>query len=144
MNRFFINAALVSVVLTAAPSAALAAEHPAYLHALADLRDARAHLERRPGDERMKWDEQKAIREIDEAIREIKEAAVWDGKDIHDHVRMDAHLEFGGRLRYAKELLEKARRDCLEDRDHGFAHGMQERAVSHIGEAIRHIDEARF
>jgi ribosomal 50S subunit-associated protein YjgA (DUF615 family) len=117
----------------------VAAEHPAYLHALADLRDARAHLERRPGagDARVKWDERAAIKEIDEAMREIKAAAVWDGKNILDHMPVDEHMEYGGRLRRAVELLRKAESDCREDRDRSFAGKMQERAIEHIHEAIR-------
>jgi hypothetical protein len=115
----------------------MAAEHPAYLHALSDLRDARAHLERRPGDAKVKWDEKVAIKEIDAAIREIKEASVWDGKNIMDHMPVDAHADYGGRLRRAVELLRKAESDCREDRDTGFSGRMQERAIGHIHEAIR-------
>lgn len=63
--------------VTAAPAAGR--EHPAYLHALSDLRDARAHLERPGGGER-KEQERKAIEEIDAAIFEIKKASIEDGK----------------------------------------------------------------
>src|SRR5512140_867828 len=57
------------------------AKHPAYLHALTDLRTARAFLER-PANIVVKWDEKRAIKEIDDAIHQIKEAAIDDGKDI--------------------------------------------------------------
>src|ERR1044071_9312608 len=67
------------VVQPAAP-----AQHPAYLHALADLRGARGFLER-PANAVVKWDEHQAIREIDAAIHEIKQAAIDDGNDISEH-----------------------------------------------------------
>jgi hypothetical protein len=138
IRLFTLNAAIICAVLAAVP--AVAAEHPAYLHALTDLRDARAHLERRPGDARVKWDESKAIHETDEAIREIKAASIWDGKGLVDHAPVDA-MEYGGRLRRALELLHKADADCREERDHGFAGGLQKRALDHIAEAIRHTEE---
>src|SRR5437763_1743950 len=56
-------------------------QHPAYLHALTDLRHARAFLAR-PAGAMVKWDEKRAIHEIDEAIREIKSAAIDDGKSL--------------------------------------------------------------
>ena len=59
--------------------------HPAYLHALTDLRHARAHLERGTWSGRMDREEDHAIAEIDAAIREIKQAAIDDGKDLNDH-----------------------------------------------------------
>ncbi|HWF06792.1 MAG TPA: hypothetical protein VHA06_24090, partial [Candidatus Angelobacter sp.] len=42
--------------------------HPAYLHSLADLRDARAHLDRLTPSDRIDREEEHAIREIDAAI----------------------------------------------------------------------------
>src|SRR5450432_3641401 len=71
--------------------------HPAYLHALEDLRAARASLER-PANVVVKWDEKQAIREIDAAIREIKEAAIDDGKNLNDHPPIDVNLDWKGRL----------------------------------------------
>ena len=141
MKVFSIGAAMACLIMAAAPTVASAHDHPAYLHALSDLRDARAHLEHRTGDSHKNWDEGKAIHEIDEAIREIKEAAIWDNKDINDHVKIDLKFEWGGRLRKANELLHKAEHDVMEDQDRGFARGMQERAIHHIHEAIRHTEE---
>src|ERR1700722_4256112 len=75
-------------------------DHPAYLHALTDLRAARANLQRPDGGE-LRDQEKKAIHEIDDAIAEIKKASIEDGKDLNDHLPVDAHLEWGGRLRRA-------------------------------------------
>src|ERR1700689_4531660 len=65
----------------AAPAAPLAAQsgaHPAYLHALSDLRNARFNLERKGGDPAMKWDEHDGIMEVDRSIDEIKKASIDD------------------------------------------------------------------
>ncbi len=150
MNRHSLPAALACMVLSLAPAGLHAEQpgrHPAYLHALADLRHARAHLERRGGDAMVKWDEQTAIREIDAAIREIKEASIEDGKNLRDHPPVDARMDYAGRLGRAVELLHKAEQDCSEEEDNGFARGLKKRAQEHIREAIRFseqgIDNAR-
>jgi hypothetical protein len=125
--------------VTAAPAAAR--EHPAYLHALSDLRDARAHLERPDGGER-KEQERKAIEEIDAAIFEIKKASIEDGKNINDHVPVDSHLDWPGRLHKAVELLDKAHSDVSREEDNRFAEGLQARAIEHIDRAHHHVEEA--
>ena len=66
--------------------------HPAYLHALSDLRDARAHLEHQ-GNDPADHEEESAIGNIDKALDDIKKAAIDDGKNIRDHVPVDAHLQ---------------------------------------------------
>ena len=111
--------------------------HPAYLHALSDLRAARAHIERPSGNVHLNWDEHKAIKEIDAAIREIKEASIDDGKNLNDHPPVDVRVDYRGRLRRALELLNKAQRDCEQEEDNAFARGLRARALEHIGEAIR-------
>jgi hypothetical protein len=125
--------------VSAAPAAAK--EHPAYLHALSDLRDARAHLERPDGGER-KEQERKAIEEIDAAIFEIKKASIEDGKNINDHVPVDSHLDWPGRLHKAVELLDRAHSDVAREEDNRFAEGLQSRAIEHIDRAHRHVEEA--
>jgi hypothetical protein len=116
-------------------------DHPAYLHALTDLRAARAHLQRPDGGE-LREQEKKAIHEIDDAIGEIKKAAIEDHKDLNDHPPVDAHLEWGSRLRRALELLDKAHNDIAQDEDNGFAQGLQTRALEHIDKAHHHVKEA--
>jgi hypothetical protein len=116
-------------------------DHPAYLHALTDLRAARAQLQRPDGGE-LREQEKKAIHEIDDAIGEIKKAAIEDGKDLNDHPPADAHLEWGGRLRRALELLDKAHNDIAHEEDNGFAQGLQARALEHIDKAHHHVKEA--
>jgi hypothetical protein len=114
--------------------------HPAYLHALTDLRHARAHLERDTPSARVDNEEAHAIAEIDKAIDEIKRAAIDDGKPLNDHPPVDAHLGWRGRYHRALELLDKARHDISEREDDQFAHGLRHRALEHIDRA-HHIVE---
>jgi len=130
----------LAVIITLLPSlgrADVPGKHPAYLHALSDLRHARAHLQRRGGNVGMRWDEHTAIAEIDAAIREIKEAAIDDGKSLEDHPPVDVRLDWSGQLHRALELLHRAREDVRGEEDNGLARGLRRRALGHIEEAIR-------
>jgi hypothetical protein len=115
--------------------------HPAYLHALTDLRHARAHLQR-PDGGHLHHEEEDAIHEIDEAIREIKKASIEDGKNLNDHPPVDAKMDWPGRLHRALELLNKAHADIAKEEDNRFAEGLQERALGHIDKAHHHVEEA--
>jgi hypothetical protein len=114
--------------------------HPAYLHALTDLRHARAHLAK-PARPQVAWDEGVAIKAVDDAIREIKEAAIDDGKPLHDHPPVDVGLDHAARLHRAIELLRKAKKDIEEQESNDFAHGLRARAVGHIDRAIHFTEQ---
>jgi len=116
-------------------------QHPAYLHALTDLRHARAHLER-PDGGHLRHEEEDAIHEIDEAIREIKKASIDDGKNLNDHPPVDSHMDWPGQLHRALELLNKAHEDIAKEEDNRFAEGLQERALGHIDKAHHHVEDA--
>src|SRR5271157_4096925 len=115
--------------------------HPAYLHVLSDLRDARAHLQR-PDGGHLRHEEEDAIHEINSAIDEIKKAAIDDGKDLNDHPPVDSRMDWPGRLHRAIELLNKAHQDISKEEDNQFAQGLQERAMGHIDKAHHHVEEA--
>jgi hypothetical protein len=116
--------------------------HPAYLHALSDLRAARWLIEHRPTDT---WkgteDEIAAVREIDAAINEIKKAGIDDHKDLNDHPK-DAINEHAGRLHKAAEYLHKADADVDEHESDPEVRGLRDRAHLHIREAIRRTELA--
>ncbi len=114
--------------------------HPAYLHALADLRHARAYLAH-PDSGELKDPERNAIAEIDEAIAEIRSAAD-DGKSLEDHPGLDSHLRWIGRLNKAADLLNKAHDDVAKEEDDASAQGLQARVLGHIGKAHKHVEEA--
>jgi hypothetical protein len=117
-------------------------DHPAYLHALSDLRAARWMIEHKPGDWQRTIDEEEAVNRIDKAIGEIKKAAIDDHKDINDHPRVDEHPDHAGRLHDALDFLRKARKDISEDEDNAFAQGLQARAYMHIDKAIDAVKRA--
>ena len=130
MRPLIASTAFALVVL--APLAAHAEHnHPAYLHALADLREARANLEH-PNRASGTWDEGTAIREIDAAIKEIKDAAIDDGKNLDDHPAVDTNLDWGGRLKHADDLITQAYADVHDHEDNKFARGLQMRALKHM------------
>ena len=127
------------VVLLAIPFAAnadLPGKHPAYLHALTDLRAARWMLEHRPGDAAVSSHEDIAVAEIDKTIGEIKHAAIDDGKDIHDHPPVDVAADRPGRLHKALELLHKVHNDVAREEDDPMTRGLRDRGVRHIDEAM--------
>ena len=117
-------------------------KHPAYLHALTDLRDARRHLEgHHPATGETKWDEKKAIHFIDDAIGDIKKAAFDDGKDLEAREPVDAKLDWGGRLHRALELVRKAHADINEEEDNYGAKGLKHRALKNIDAAAEFIQQ---
>src|SRR5271156_6191852 len=124
LSKLMLVVVALLLVIPAAISAAPQPprEHPTYLHALTDLRLARAHLQRPDGGE-LREQEKKAIHEIDEAINEIKKASIDDGKDLNDHRVVDAGLDWRGRLRCSLELVNKAHNDVAQEEDNGFAQG---------------------
>jgi hypothetical protein len=134
-------AILTALFVLCAVSGLAQNRHPSYLHALADLRHARAHLER-PNHGELREQERRAIHDIDEAISEIKRASIDDGKDLNDHPPVDARLDWRGRLHRALELVNKAHNDVSHEEDNSFAQGLQQRALRHIDEARHHIEEA--
>lgn len=110
--------------------------HPAYLHALTDLRDARWYLNH-PRDSELEERERHAIAEVDRAIDLVQRTAYYDGKNIYEHPREDAAIDARGRLRRVSELLRKARADVAQDEDNLQVRELQIHAVERIDEAIR-------
>jgi hypothetical protein len=136
---------LSGLLLVAVPFAANAdmpGKHPAYLHALSDLRAARWMLEHRPGDAAVSAQEDVAITEIDKAIGEIKKASIDDGKDIHDHPPVQIGNDRPGRLHKAVELLQKVHSDVAREEDDPFTRGLRDRAIMHIDEALHATQHA--
>ncbi len=135
-------AALFSFLVALGTSNLLAApHHPHYLHALSDLRFARALLQR-PDGGALRQQESEAIHSIDEAIREIKAASIDDGKSLEDHEPVDAHLAWPGRLHKAREVIDRAINDCSKEEDDPHTRGLQMRILEHLHHAKAHVDEA--
>ncbi len=131
LNRLLL-AALLCLGAPLAANADLPGKHPAYLHALSDLRSARWMLEHRAGGAAVSGQEDVAITEIDRAIGEIKHAAIDDGKDVHEHPATDVPGDNPGRLHKALELLHKAHADVAREEDDPMTQGLRDRALGHI------------
>ena len=110
--------------------------HPAYLHALSDLRTARWLIEHRPGDPVQSADEAEAIRQIDAGINDIKQAAIDDGKNLNFHPAADERPDRPGRIHEALQYLRKARADIAREEDNAYADGLRDRAIRHIDGAL--------
>jgi hypothetical protein len=82
-------------------------------------------------------DEAEAVRQIDAAINDIKQAAIDDGKNLADHPPVDARLDQRGRIHEALRILRKSRADLAREEDNAYAHGLRDRAIGHIDGAIQ-------
>jgi hypothetical protein len=125
-------AALLPSVGFAAPGADNA--HPHYLEALTDLRLARALLEV-PDRERAEKFEKTAIDDIDQAMAEIRHAAIDDGKDLKDHPPIDANVSHRDRLHEILQLVDAAGKDLAIDEDDKKALGWRARATTDTANA---------
>jgi hypothetical protein len=125
----------------AAPPIAPPAVHPAYLHAISDLRYARALLYREDWREVMR-DQRAAVEEIDRAIGEAKRAAIDDGKNPNDHPPIDRGLGWEGRFHKAMELLNSAEHDLSEGESNGAAAGWRNASLANVQHAKAFVAKA--
>jgi hypothetical protein len=140
--RIVLRGHLLLAVLAFAACASQPSRHPAYLHALSDLRSARWMLEHRRGDAVVSAHEDEAIGEIDRAISELKRAAVDDGKNIHNHPNADLPNDYRGRLHKAADLLRTARADMAREEDNPNARGLRDRSIGHVDAALHATEQA--
>jgi hypothetical protein len=139
-----ITSALLFSFLIWSPLARAAdkAPHPAYLTTLSDLRFARGLIEHRGGSVKVLEDEVKAIHEIDAAIKEIKAAAIDDGKKLNEHPPIDGGLEHKSALQRAHTLLHASFDRMAKAEDNTAAKGMKDRANIHIEAAMKATERA--
>jgi len=132
-----IIAALVGIFALggSAAQAQVPGPHPAYLHALKDLRAARHYLNDGWAWEGVRREDNEAIGHIDRAIDEIKRSAIDDGKGVNDPFPIDTHISPHDRFRKANELLAAAHRDLEHAEDVPQARGLRDRAIGHIDQA---------
>ena len=117
------------------------AVHPAYLHAISDLRYARALLYRPDWGPVMR-DQRAAVDEIDHAIGDAKQAAIDDGKNPDDHPPIDRGLGWEGRFRKAVELLNSAERDLSSAERNGAAAGWRNTALANVRNAKGFVEKS--
>jgi hypothetical protein len=135
-SKLLLAAVAGATLLGACASPPPPEHHPAYLHALSDLRAARWLIEHRPGDWAQSVDEVESVRQIDFAINDIKQAAIDDGKNLNDHPQVDERSDHRGRIHVAIDYLRKARADIEHEEDNGWAASPRNHAIGHIDGAI--------
>ena len=118
------------------------AAHPAYVAALNNLRQARALLERPAGAADVKWDEKTAIRDIDDALAEIRKARVDDGKPNTEHAPIESALMYRDRIKEAQKQLGEAAKDLDEKEDNAWAKKDRRKAVDDVRRAEKATREA--
>lgn len=113
-------------------------QHPYYSHAMTDLRVARDLLDR-PDIPPVAHEERHAVDEINQALREMHDAAIDDGKDPFARTPPDAGFRPEGRFHDALRLLDKARHDVSHREDDPYLRDLQHRILGHIDEAERSV-----
>lgn len=124
------------------PPPPLPAVEPRYLHAISDLRYARALLFRPDWRDIMR-NQRAAVEEIDRAIAAAREAAIYDGKNPNDAPPVDARMAWGDRFRKAMELLDSAQRDLSFGEDNRQAAGWRAAALANVANARRFVARAQ-
>ena len=117
-------------------------KHPAYAHALSDLRAARWLIDHKAGNWVQGMDEHAAVSEIDAAMKEIREASIDDGKRADDHPQLEERPDHMGRLHEAMDFLKKAREDIAHGEDDQFGNRLRDRSYKHIDKAMENVKRA--
>ena len=119
----------------------LPGQHPGYLRALTDLRNARWLLYHQAGDTKVYEGEDYAIQQIEVAIGDIKAASIDDGKNLNDHPVVDLH-DKGSRLARALDDLHAARNKISGEEDDPTAHDLRRRSFEAIERALSATNNA--
>jgi hypothetical protein len=138
-----VAACALLTILLLSHSAPAQAQFPAYLHAISNLRTARAYLEM---DARPKFEGHRrhAIEEMNKAISEMKKAAIDDGKNPWEAPGPQSGGDPAAPIHTALKLLDEAHDDVGSGTDSPENRGLQMRSLKHIDEArqaLHHILE---
>ncbi len=138
-RRFALISTLAALMAPAAAHAQWWAQHPAYVRAMSNLRQANWLLAHHDNwDQPANQAEGRAMAEIRAAYQELKGAAILDEKDIDDPP--PPSFPFGdhrGRLHRAMDLLNQTHSEITAEEDNPAARGLRDRAVSHVDAAGR-------
>lgn len=124
------------------PPPPIPAAQPRYLHAISDLRTARALLYRPDWRDVMR-NQRAAVEEIDRAIGAARAAAIDDGRNPNEAAPVDARMGWGDRFRRAMELLNSAERDLSVGEDNRAAAGWRVTALANVANAKRFVARAQ-
>jgi hypothetical protein len=137
----FSRISLLAITLVLSAATGPVGSHPHYLDALTDLRLARALLQT-PDQAKAEKFEKTAIDDIDQALAEIKHAAIDDGKNLDDHSPIDANVSHQDRLNQILKLVQAANRDLNFDEDDQKALGWRARAIKDGADAQAFVEAA--
>ncbi|MGA2167424.1 MAG: hypothetical protein ABSG62_04390 [Terracidiphilus sp.] len=118
------------------PATPAKAQFPAYLHAISDLRTARAYLQMnaRPDSAGAR---EYAIKEISRTIDDMKKAAVDDGKNLWRTPPPQSGGNPSWPIHSAVKLLKEARHDVDHGQDAPENAGLRVRSLEHIDKALQ-------
>jgi hypothetical protein len=142
LKSLTLAATALLTLMILAPSTPAQAQGPRYLHALSNLRMARAWIQ---SDGRPQFSDirKHAVHEIDKAIDEVKKAARDDGK----YTNWTPPPSSGGNpatpITSALTLLDEAHGDVGAGQDAPENMGLQVRALQHIDAARQDLQEIR-
>ena len=136
---------IATIALLGASAPAVRADtpgaHPYYLHAIADLRAARAYLST-IDEQNVEQDKGAAIIEIDRAITMIWRAAQRDQKSVEHPTHIDARLSHHDRFTRALILLGNAHRDLSAPESNRANLAIRNVALGHVDQASRDVHQA--
>jgi hypothetical protein len=134
LNSLVVAAFAALSLMLLVPAAPANAQEPAYLHAISDLRTARAYLQmdNRP---LFRATRDQVIDEIDHAILDMKIAAVDDGKHPWQTPPPQSGDDPMGPIHSAMRLLNEAHADVARGRDTPRNGDLQLRSMRHIDHA---------
>ncbi|MGD0737003.1 MAG: hypothetical protein ABR976_17865 [Terracidiphilus sp.] len=138
-----VAACALLTILLLSHSAPAQDQFPAYLHAISDLRTARAYLEM-DGRPKFEGHRRHAIEEMDKALGEMKKAAIDDGKSPWEAPPPQNGGDPAEPIHSALKLLDEAHNDVGGGADSPENRGLQMRSLKHIDEAraaLHHILE---
>jgi hypothetical protein len=107
-------------------------QHPNYLHAVHDLREARSWLQITYTEPAHAQAAAAALPEINQAIDSIKLASYFDEKSMSQVPPPNSNTPPNGRFHYVKDLLSAARRDVSLPESDPAAVPHQKAALQHI------------
>lgn len=135
LKALTVAALALMTILLFVPARQAQAQTPSYLHAISDLRSARAYLQmdNRPNEADARA---RAIEEINHALDDIKVAAVNDGKTPWQTPPPQSGGDPNLPIHTAVRLLREARSDVDHGHDRPENQGLRERSVRHIDRAL--------
>jgi hypothetical protein len=136
LKSIIVAAFALSTFFFLAPATPAHAQFPAYLHALSDLKTARAYLQM-PVKPEAKDACKHAAKEISRAVNDMNKAAIDDGKNPET---VPPPQGGGGNANWpihsAVKLLKEARTDVEYGKDLPQNKGLREHSLEHIDKAI--------